>query len=270
LPCSPGWPKLKSLARKDATQLSSIPAHFSHIEPDSSVQNAAETLDRKTSVWAGRYAVFQLDPEWKTTFNRARQYLPTPVLDTLWPQDYKNQVDILNPNKWCVQLDHAALDIDFGGQGEEEPTSHFTSDFDSWTVKVEWRSMLRLFLRKESAIARKLQQLNLSGHRRPIPSSITSPNPEHLPKQYLIHFEDSLRATYREREQWVLPVEDQQLALEQQQLRAFFVPLHGQHQFYGPLTRSQDLLHMVEQCAIERILYLRGMNPICVTHSWRV
>jgi hypothetical protein len=154
--------------------------------------------------------------------------LPTPVLDVLWPQDYKNQVDIRNHTKWCVQMDQATMDIDFGGRGEEEPTSHFTSKFDFWTVKVEWKSMLRLFLRKENAIARKMQQLNLSDHRRPIPRSITSPDPEHLPKQYPIHFENYLRAIYRERLQRVLSVEDQQLALEQQPLRAFFVPLHGQ------------------------------------------
>ncbi|KAF2825700.1 hypothetical protein CC86DRAFT_34107 [Ophiobolus disseminans] len=145
---------------KHAGNLSSINASFSHVERK---QDGCGADEQPTTF--GVQAVFRLDTGWLDVFHQFHCVAPKWTLrKLLTPSLCGNQ--LLSPTTivdWRMQLDHAVLDLSFderayAGSYTDGNTQLCFDWEESWTVRVEWRSILWTFLRKQQEITRRMHQ----------------------------------------------------------------------------------------------------------------
>ena len=264
---SPNAHAFSSLERQDAIDLSSITASFSHLEDgllehDSKANNPPQ----RKPLWTGTHAVFRLDTHWLTIHNHVHDRLPeafqspTELLDRLGQRHHSH---LMEPISWCITLDHAAQELDLGGQRPGTWIPRFMPDFDLWTVRVEWRRMLWMFLRKEAEIARRIRQRSVPIERRFEQRQRAGKDQSGHAGFLFSHEESCARAVRRECQRRSLDLQDsyEQKVVHELQGLDSLIPLRGQPQSHGPLSFEQTFLRAIEDAAMEVIMRLRRAGP---------
>jgi len=267
LVASPNASTFSSLERQDAIYLSSITASFSHLE-DGLLQHDSNVNDsrQRKAIWNGTHAVFRLDAHWLTIHNRVRHRLPQAFQSPTELLSHLGQIHpshLVEPMKWCITLDHAAQELDLGGQRPGTWIPRFMPDFDLWTVRVEWRRMLWMFLRKEAEIARRIRQRSVPIERRFEQRQRAGKDQSGHAGFLFSHEESCARAVRRECQRRSLDLQDsyEQKVVHELQGLDSLIPLRGQPQSHGPLSFEQTFLRAIEDAAMEVIMRLRRAGP---------
>ncbi|KAF9699972.1 hypothetical protein EKO04_002077 [Ascochyta lentis] len=205
-----------------------VPADFVSVE---GLQGDSHRTQQSGPPWASTHAVFKIDSQWCRTYELCNTGANFPSKSRLLRQVTTCRADQgFGTLIWAISLDAAVLDLEF-------PFAPDRRNFDlsvdpEGTVRVEWKPMLSLFIKTETAL-RRLEEKKRGS------------------KATFSHAEDCLRAVRRQRLHAALDPNnkiDRHIKWSLRLLR----PLWGIAQCHDPST-----LDPIETDAVRTLLLLR-------------
>lgn len=142
-----------------------VRANFARMED---VGHTTPGTKRTGPLWGCSHAVFDIDESWLQAFRHASGSMGSDgIVIDLVDMKWQARIHMLECQleegfgtlRWCIQLDHAVLDLDFPLTARRK-TFDVAVRLKERTVKVAWKDMLFRFLKTERRLRRTLEEVS--------------------------------------------------------------------------------------------------------------